>query len=176
MDLYATSRIAVGAILALTSLGKWLNLTWFARVVVEYHVVPTAAARAVAVLITSSETMLALLLLTGRGQPASEIAAAALIAVVTVAVVRNLLRGRTDLECGCTGRPGQKIGWNVVGRNLGLVGLALLSANVISTNLSAIDIAPLVFVGCVGLFLWPTALQGLQGRRPTQNHALDAVP
>lgn len=176
MTVYFVSRILIGVVLALASVGKWLNLGWFATVLTNYRLVPPAAARAAAVVVTGCESVLAGLLLTGRGHPWAEIAASVFLAGATAAIALNLLRGRTDLECGCSGRAGHRIEWNLVVRNLGLIGLALLSGNVMSMNLSGRDASPLVFLCCMSLVAWPAAARWLQPGQRVQPHALDPTP
>lgn len=171
MDIALASRLIVGVIFALSSTGKWLNLTWFANAVSKYDFVPGPAARPLALLVTLSETVLAVLLLFGVAQPVTQLAAAFFIGALTLAVTMNLFRGRTDLDCGCSGSPGEKVSWYVIGRNLGLIGLATLSTGMLKPMVMTTDAAPAIFAACISLLIVPTSVRWLQTNQVTGQEA-----
>jgi hypothetical protein len=88
-----------------------------------------ATAGLVALLVVVSETTLSLLLITGIGQPVTGVLGAALVALISLAVILNLVRGRKDLACGCMGPHKQtKISWLGLANNAGLILLCSVSA------------------------------------------------
>ncbi|MGD9603296.1 MAG: MauE/DoxX family redox-associated membrane protein [Gammaproteobacteria bacterium] len=61
--------------------------------------------------------------------PHAQWAGLALLGVVTGAVIINLLRGHTELDCGCGGAGGdQPLSWGLVARNGGLAAALVLAA------------------------------------------------
>ena len=54
--------------------------------------------------------------------------AALVIGLASLGVAVNVLRGRTDLECGCGGERHPHLSWSLVGRNGLLLGLVALAA------------------------------------------------
>ena len=106
-------------------------------------------------------------LLPVASRPWGAAAAIALLAVVTGAVVVNLLRGRTHIDCGCGGPEGrQHLSWLLVVRNALLVGLALGAGTVAPARelvwLDALTVA----TGTVGLYLLYAAGNQLLANAP----------
>lgn len=146
------SGILVGGILAASAAGKWSNLKWFTQVVLAYRLVPRPAAGFVALAITLSETVLALMLILAIGQPFTSLCAMALIGLVSGAVLLNLLRGRSELGCGCSGpHKDKRISWFGLMRN---VGLLLLSFNSAGTSLGTFA-STILFGGALILIASP---------------------
>jgi hypothetical protein len=50
---------------------------------------------------------------------------AVLLVLYATAIAANLIRGRSELPCGCTGRQSQPISWSLVLRNGGLICLLI---------------------------------------------------
>jgi hypothetical protein len=167
----SVSRLIVGLVFAASSLGKWLNLRWFATVVAHYALVPRAAVPFVAVFFALTEAVLAVSLLIGWWQPLTAVAAFGLIAIFTLAVLTNLLRGRNDLECGCALGRNEKVSWHGVGRNVGLMGLALIAGRIIPDSPFLASWS--AFILCLGLLLWPSHRRV---RDKTANDSLTATP
>ncbi len=89
-----------------------------------YEVLPTALVPASARLVPLAEFAIALALLVPVTRTAGAIAAAALLLAYAGAMGVNLLRGRSDIDCGCGAMPQPISGW-LVGRNVALASAAL---------------------------------------------------
>ena len=89
-----------------------------------FELVPAAAVRAFAALVTALELGLGLWLLLPGAGAAPALATGALLALYALAISANLLRGRRALDCGCGARP-QPLGEGLVVRNIVLVAIAL---------------------------------------------------
>jgi hypothetical protein len=76
-----------------------------------------------------AELTAGLALLPSATRPLGAVAAAALWAVYGALIVRALMAGRSDIDCGCAfGRRGAPLGGFELGRNLALITLALATA------------------------------------------------
>lgn len=123
------SRYVLGFILLISSISKWLNFGWFVEVLKKYDLTPTGVAQLTALTIASLEGIIGSMLILRERLPWSAYGALALFAIFTCAISMNLIRGKFDLECGCSGWwRRSKIGWHLVLRNLGFVGLSLISS------------------------------------------------
>lgn len=122
---------AIGAALsAVLLLGAWQKLRErevFIDAVAQYRLLPAAWVPAVATALPLLEAAAGLALLFAASRLVGVVLSLFVLAVVTGAVVTNLLRGRTEIDCGCGG-PGQRIGWGLVARNGVLAGAALAAA------------------------------------------------
>ncbi len=119
--------------LALTfGLAAWSKaraLTEFSGVVRNYRLLPEAAVVPVAYAVPVLEAATALALLLGPARPVAGVLALGLLAVFTVAIVVNILRGRTHIDCGCFRTAlKQRLSWWLVARNGVLIGMAALVA------------------------------------------------
>ena len=119
-----------GAAAALFATAAWHKLRdpiAFWQVLAAYRLLPEPLARPVSVLVPLAESAMALGLLFLPSSPAPIIAALSLWVLYGIAMAINLLRGRTQLDCGCGGLAAdQTIGWALVGRNALLTGFAAL--------------------------------------------------
>ena len=121
----------VAAALAIALLvGAWQKLRDLAafRTALEgYALLPLAVAGVVARALPVTEALAGLALVIERTRILGVMLAVALLAVVTSAVIINLLRGRHDLSCGCGGiEDEQTLSWALVARNLVLLALLAL--------------------------------------------------
>lgn len=108
------------------AVSKLTSLEEFYGVVRNFRLLPDWASKGAAFALPVVELAVAAgLLITPLVMPAAW-AAAALLAVFGLAIAINVLRGRTQIDCGCF-RNGMKqhISWALVGRNIVLTGLAL---------------------------------------------------
>ncbi len=121
-------RVITGAVLIVAACSKLITFGWFTRVLASYELLPRTFAGVTAALAILAELGVGVLVLAGRMMPWSAFAAAGLLGCFTAAVAINLARGKFTVECGCLG-PWRKsrIGWLLLFRNSGLIGLALLS-------------------------------------------------
>ncbi|MCP4301369.1 MAG: methylamine utilization protein MauE [Gammaproteobacteria bacterium] len=98
----------------------------FVATMKAYHLLPAGLTAIVGYVLIGAElvTVFALLLNNRSGSAAAVV----LLAAYTFAILINLLRGRSDIDCGCSGPHLRQTlsAWLVV-RNLGLIALALLT-------------------------------------------------
>ena len=100
----------------------------FQQTLLSYQLLPAPLAAVLGWLLPCLELLIAVALLIPAGRDIPALAAAALLLVYGLAMGVNLLRGRHDLECGCSPGSDQFISWGLVLRNvlLGAATLALL--------------------------------------------------
>lgn len=115
--------VAAGAIFVSGAWSKWREREAFALAMEGYELIPGVAVPSASLALIVAEFVIGGLLLTFFARPWPALAGVALLAVVTAAVVVNLLRGRTDIRCGCGGASGdQTLSWALVARNAVLAG------------------------------------------------------
>lgn len=116
-------RITLALLFLTTGWSKTRQMGEHIGIVEDYRIMPKKLAPLFARLETYVEIALALLLLAGFWQVQAALASSALLALYTVAIVVNLLRGRTEVSCGCGGAAGNHLlSWWLVLRNLVLIG------------------------------------------------------
>lgn len=133
LDPVATSTLsAVLSVIFLT--GAWQklrDLPLFQANVENYRLLPDNLAWPAAFLLPLWELAAGVLVLFDPVRTAGAALAIGLLSVVTAAVVINLLRGRTEIDCGCGSLGGhvgdQTLSWGLAIRNLVLVVAALLA-------------------------------------------------
>lgn len=96
----------------------------------EYQLIPKQLSGPAAVFLIMLELLAAILVLVAPTQTAGLLVMAVLLFIYTVGISINLLRGRRDIDCGCSGPASRHelSGWLVL-RNLILLSLALLALN-----------------------------------------------
>ena len=122
---------AAGAALSVIFLtGAWQKLrdpALFQANVENYRLLPESLTWPVAILLPLWELAAGVLLLTGPTRTAGTLLTIGLLLAVTTAVVINLVRGRTEIDCGCGSLGGhvgdQTLSWGLTIRN-GLLGFA----------------------------------------------------
>lgn len=118
---------ALAAVLWLGALDKLRHFSDFHAAVGAYRLLPGGLTWAFAALFVGAELAAGTLLLFDAWRAAGAIAAILLIGIASAAVAVNLVRGYTDIDCGCGGlahfSPG--LSWWMVVRNAGLLLLAL---------------------------------------------------
>lgn len=121
------SRLFVSGILLLGAFSKCFNFQWFINALKHYQLIPQKAARSVGTAVILAEGSVGVCLLIARLVPLAAYGALFLFFAFTVTTVVSLLRGKSDADCGCNGfRKKSKIGWQLVVRNLGLIGFTVL--------------------------------------------------
>ncbi len=130
--LLAADPVTVGAMVGALALirfaAAWHKVSErdvFVGALQAYRLLPPGAAPALARVLPGIEIGLGIGILLPAGRQAALLAAAALLAVYAAAMTINLLRGRREIDCGCGGE-GHPLSWGLVGRNLVLIGIALL--------------------------------------------------
>ena len=117
-------RTSLGLLFAAAFVHKLRDLPRFVAIVDDYRLVPGALIRPVALAVPVAECATAIAMLAGASF--APIAALAAIAAYSIAIGINLARGRRDIDCGCGGPGGQRIGPGLLVRNAGLALVALL--------------------------------------------------
>jgi len=108
-------RLVIGLLLAVTAVGKGLDLPGFAKVVGTFQVFPEYLWLPAAVLVTATEALLSVALLTERGLRKAALGSLLLHLGFTAWASVALLRGLAIPNCGCFGvflaRP---LTWSIV--------------------------------------------------------------
>ncbi len=172
MDLLAspavvgTSALLLAGIFLPSAWSKLRALDEFAGVVAEYRLLPAALVRPVAVSLPVVEVAAGVLVLVPATRPVGAALAIALLLLFALAMAINVVRGRTEIDCGCfIGRQKERIGWPLVLRNLVLVvlaGPALLGA---TAGPGPLDLFTMVAATAALLALY-AAISRLAGLRP----------
>ncbi|SAK71861.1 methylamine utilization protein MauE [Caballeronia hypogeia] len=125
--------IASATIIALASAApKWREPARFRASLAAFALLPSFAVMPLSLVFPALETAGAIGLLFADTRVPAAIALIALFALFGVALAINVLRGHTDIDCGCSGfvtsaRTPKSIGWWHVGRAFMLVALAALT-------------------------------------------------
>jgi hypothetical protein len=146
----------------------------FEATFVEYRILPPGLARPTAILVVMMECALTLGLLLPEWRAVSAVAGGALLSVYALAIGVNLLRGRRDLDCGCTLQHRPIGGWMIV-RNLVLGALLLIAALPVSNRpLGVPDIATILATLLVTALLYMAADLLLGRAQSRQGYSMDA--
>jgi uncharacterized membrane protein YphA (DoxX/SURF4 family) len=143
------------------SVRKLADLGSFEQAIASYELTNDAITWSLSRLIPILELSAGSILLIPTMRETGALIAIGLLVFVTAAVVINLLRGRTELSCGCGGfEEDQPISWNLVLRNLtliGLVGLAFLGKT--ETAFSWLDLVTIYASSLVGFGIFAISNQ-----------------
>jgi hypothetical protein len=122
------ARVVAGGFLLAAGIAKLASpMTWRQVWLAAYRLLPRPLVRPTALLLPTVEITSGAALLAGAFGAGSLVAAAGLLAALTLAVVAALLR-HLEISCGCTGRLAARVSGRAVTRNLALiVALALLA-------------------------------------------------
>lgn len=158
---------AAGAILLAGAWDKWQDREIFAGIVEAYGLLPVPMTAVFAFGVMLAEGLIGAALFLPLWWPAAQIAAILLLFIVTLGVVINLLRGRTELSCGCGGASGdQTLSWWLVMRNFLFVGLLVLAMLPNAPRaLSVLDFGTII-LGSMLLFGLYTAANQLLANAP----------
>jgi uncharacterized membrane protein len=168
-------RAGFALLLATAAVHKLATPSRFRATLTEYRIVPPPLAGVASVLVVGTEVALAGALLVPAVRGAALAGAAALLTVYGAVIAVNLLRGRTNLDCGCLAGDRRVISWWLVARNATLAALA-------TTALAPVDARPLAWVDAVTVLgalataalVW-TAVDGLLGNRAGVARIRDAA-
>ncbi|MFL9945989.1 methylamine utilization protein MauE [Paraburkholderia agricolaris] len=101
--LAGTAQSSAAIVVLLDALAKWRRPAAFRGALAQYQLLPEAFVTPAALAVTGTETLGAAALLL----PDSRILGAAVLTVLlvsfAVALTINILRGHTDIDCGCSG-------------------------------------------------------------------------
>src|SRR3989344_1018538 len=143
---------------------KLLDTARFEGILWDYRLAPELAIPAVALLLPLAEFAVGSALLIPTFQDQAFMAAAALLALYAVAMGVNLVRGRSEISCGCGGPP-TPISLALVLRNLALCTCLLSSAALASSQPSWLVILAGAAAGCLAFVCVAAAGQALANRR-----------
>lgn len=119
--------LVLAAIFGAAGPPKLLARDTFAGVLANYRLLPDPLVAPTALLLPCLEIAVALGLLIPATRAVAASGAGFLLLLFAVAMAVNLLRGRSDIDCGCAiGRLRERIGWPLVARNLLLAVVAFL--------------------------------------------------
>jgi hypothetical protein len=158
-------RVALALLLGIGAAQKARDLSSFRTAIAGYELLPERAAAAAAFVFSAVEATLAVALLAPAAFGVREgalVVAALLFGLYGAAITINLLRGRREIDCGCSGPAGRMplSGW-LVARNVALVGAALVClAGTTERPLGAVDALTIPAAITVLALAW-TALHGL---------------
>ena len=120
------ARWIVAVLFIITATGKLRERRRFLQTVLSYQVLPARFAYPYAVVVPWLEGAVGILLLSGLLSKIAATISAVLLISFIIAIGINLVRGRSDLECGCFGaRRHQKINITIILRNLIFLGLSI---------------------------------------------------
>jgi uncharacterized membrane protein YphA (DoxX/SURF4 family) len=103
LSLSLTLRFSFALLLGAAAIHKLRDLARFRATLAEYDVLPSGLVDGAAPILAILEATLAALLVAGVAVPAAASAVTALMLAYGAAIHTNVLRGRTDLDCGCMG-------------------------------------------------------------------------
>ncbi len=151
------THLVAAALAMLLLVGAWQKLrdqVAFRTALEAYDIVPATSMSGVfAWALPVGEIVAGVALVIDRTRGAGVMLGALLLTVVTAAVVINLVRGRTDLGCGCGGiEDEQSLSWALVARNGVLLALlAMVSLEPAVRELRALDYLTIA-AGACGLY------------------------
>ncbi len=166
------THLVAAALAMLLLVGAWQKLRdqmAFRTALEAYDIVPANSLSALfAWLLPCAEALAAVALVIDGTRTYGVMLAALLLCVVTAAVIINLLRGRTDLGCGCGGiEDEQTLSWALVARNGVLLGLlAVVAAEPAARTLNWLDYLTVALGACAlyGLYAMVNQLLANQPR------------
>lgn len=155
--------------------GKLTAFAVFRATFAEYELVPERLTGLIAALVVAIELAIVMGALYVPSAAIAMMAAATLLLVYAAAIEINLLRGRRDIDCGCTGPARRQLisGWLVL-RNCVLAAVALLGSAAPSAR--AMQAADFVLVGLalLGAISLYAAVNQLMANAPRLD-ALDSI-
>ena len=169
-----TLRVLLVFIFLRAMLHKLSHYHHFTAQLERYRLLPTVSVPAFALFLLLLEGALALALLR-PSWPAPPFVAAGLLAVYSAAMLINLIRGRTDLDCGCNGPAAfeQSISWALVIRNTVLGVLCMVIALPVTARVLAIpDIATIALAACAVLLIYASLEQAIANQQRSRQYAL----
>lgn len=157
--LILAASYALGAIFLAGAADKFKDREVFVGVVQAYGLLPVPIVVVFSFAVMTAEVIIGLVLWVPMAWPWAQFAGLALLAFVTSAVVINLLRGRTEISCGCGGG-NQQLSWWLVARNAALaVLLAAASAAPGGRELVWLDYLSVALATAVGFGLYAASNQ-----------------
>lgn len=153
------AALALSVIFASAASHKLRKPRWFRRQVMEYRLTPVFLTPVIGLGLPVTELLVAIGLLWTTSRPYAASVALSLIAMYALAIGINLLRGRHDMDCGCSGPAmRQPLQPALLLRNFFLGALALGALfPVLSRPLSLHDNFVMIAAGAVAVLLYTAA-------------------
>lgn len=124
-SILAAARLVLGVVFLVSSISKAGKPRRFTAIIAAFRLMPRAWVHAITFILIGVEFVVAVLLIIGWQSRVIAVLCGLLLIVFTIAVIINLLRGRTDLECGCFGAwHTQKLNIKLVSRNFAFLAMA----------------------------------------------------
>lgn len=164
-----TLRICFAFLFALAAFHKLRKFSSFRYTLGLYELVPERLVGVLAAVVVSAELYIALRM---PFSPRIHFAAAAVLTAYAFAIALNVVRGRTDLDCGCMGPAARTpLTWWLVARNMVLVALLLMLATPVSRRpLVWVDALSVLGATAVSIACW-RAVERVLMLRPQPAHA-----
>jgi Methylamine utilisation protein MauE len=144
LDPVAAKTISLGAALLFGSaaLHKLRAPREFAATLAAYELIPRALVNTAASLLFTAESMVAVGLMRPSFVRAASLLGAVLLLAYAISIAINLMRGRRDLDCGCSALGGRRpvAPWMVARNLIVAVAMLLLLAPNATRALTAIDL------------------------------------
>ncbi|MFJ8516171.1 MauE/DoxX family redox-associated membrane protein [Lysinibacillus xylanilyticus] len=149
MEIYILVIRNIFALIFLTSsISKIKNYEDHVFSIIEYKIIPTKYVRKYAVIDITLEILLGLAFLIGMYIKYAFVGSTLILAIYTIVISINVIKGRTDIDCGCGGIVGaHKLSWMLVYRNLILIIVLVVSLLMINiaTEIQYFSIEALLF-------------------------------
>ncbi|MDO5705182.1 MAG: MauE/DoxX family redox-associated membrane protein [Paracoccus sp. (in: a-proteobacteria)] len=165
-----TLRSFLALMFGYAAVSKLGSIEEFYGVVRNFRLLPDGLAYPAALALPVVELAVAAgLMITPLAGPAA-MTAALLLAVFGLAIAINVLRGRTQIDCGCF-RDGmkQQISWLLVGRNVLLTATAVAAAVLVQPLGGVLNLTVGLFAGAVLMLLYVSMsmLGGMPAAQPS---------
>jgi uncharacterized membrane protein len=154
-----TISIALAVVFGASAAIKFADFGEFRAAVENYRIVPEGFAASVAAIVPITELAGAVGILIPRKHDAATAILLILLAVFTLAIVANLMRGRLHVDCGCFGPAlRQPLSWWLPVRNAILMALAAIAILPTADRpMTPLDVTTVFFGAATALALYLAA-------------------
>lgn len=140
-------RLFLSIVFFISSINKMRQFQQFTAIITAYRLLPETWSKTLALAITSTEFSVSMLLFMGWQSQIAAFVSIFMLFIFSIAMGINLIRGHTDLDCGCSGaKHAQKISFRLVGRN---IALSIVAASILVWGGGLIALDNLPFWGIV---------------------------
>jgi len=123
---YVMIRVCFAVLFIYSSISKFSDQNTFSLIVRNYQILPELWVSPFSIILPRMEIFISVMLLSGWEIGTASIIGILMLLAFSLAVSANLIRGRTNVSCGCFGKNKySKINWEIIARNLIFV-IALL--------------------------------------------------
>ena len=140
-------RLFLSIVFFVSAIDKVRQFQQFTTTITAYRLLPETWSKSLAFTITGTEISVSVLLFMGWQSQIAAFVSIFMLFIFSIAMGINLIRGRTNLECGCSGaKHAQKISLGLVGRN---IALSMVAASILVWGGGLIALDNLPFWGIV---------------------------